>query len=250
MQPHTAVSSTQRHTHTQQAALLYTLCRQRASNPLWRVSVAVHTCYILFQSTPSRYMHGSYILESPNPNPSQKRLDSTLLGLDISAPPVVTHVQYDRQPCTTYSCCCTGTGTRTHLSGGDVVVPRQPNPEESLVVAEVQVGLAPVVEHKDLSVLERRHRARVRVLLGKARAPDHPPTHPPVWWIEKGLMISERVGIFFTASYQLLLSVYSIQYVLRYYIRGVIHTYVTEMSISSSVTAQRRNELLHHTWYF
>jgi hypothetical protein len=34
---------------------------------------------------------------------------------------------------------------------------------EALVVAEVQVGLAPVVEHEDLTVLERVHRARVHV---------------------------------------------------------------------------------------
>ena len=35
--------------------------------------------------------------------------------------------------------------------------------EEALVVAEVEVGLGAVVEHEDLAVLERVHRARVDV---------------------------------------------------------------------------------------
>lgn len=44
------------------------------------------------------------------------------------------------------------------------MVPRQPDPEKPLVVAQVKVGLAPVIKDKHLPVLERRHRASVRVL--------------------------------------------------------------------------------------
>lgn len=52
----------------------------------------------------------------------------------------------------------------SRLSGSDIVVSRQADPEEPFVVAEVQVCLATVVQHKYFAVLERRHRAGVRVL--------------------------------------------------------------------------------------
>mmetsp|Transcript_80334 Transcript_80334/g.194760 ORF Transcript_80334/g.194760 Transcript_80334/m.194760 type:complete len:390 (-) Transcript_80334:508-1677(-) len=49
------------------------------------------------------------------------------------------------------------------LAGGDVVVSREGDVVEALVIAEVEVGLAAVVEHEDLAVLERAHRACVDV---------------------------------------------------------------------------------------
>ena len=50
-----------------------------------------------------------------------------------------------------------------NLAGGDVVVPRQSRIHESLVVAQVQVGFAAVVQNEHLAVLERGHRAGVDV---------------------------------------------------------------------------------------
>ena len=46
---------------------------------------------------------------------------------------------------------------------GDVGAARGVRVREALVVAEVEVGLRPVLGHEDLAVLERRHRARVDV---------------------------------------------------------------------------------------
>jgi hypothetical protein len=46
---------------------------------------------------------------------------------------------------------------------GDVGAARGVDVGEALVVAQVQVGLGPVLGHEDLAVLERRHRARVDV---------------------------------------------------------------------------------------
>ena len=53
---------------------------------------------------------------------------------------------------------------RVHLPRRDVVIARQLDAQEALVVAEVEVALAAVLEHKHFAVLERRHRSRVRVL--------------------------------------------------------------------------------------
>jgi len=50
--------------------------------------------------------------------------------------------------------------------GGVVRVPRQKLVDEPLVVAQVEVGLGPILGHEDLSVLERAHRARVDVDVG------------------------------------------------------------------------------------
>ena len=44
-----------------------------------------------------------------------------------------------------------------HLPGRDVVIARETNAQESLVIAEVEVGLAPVVEDVGLAVLEGAH---------------------------------------------------------------------------------------------
>jgi hypothetical protein len=52
------------------------------------------------------------------------------------------------------------------LARGDVVVARQGDVEVALVVAEVEVGLAAVVEHVHLAVLRRRHGAGVDVHVG------------------------------------------------------------------------------------
>ena len=49
------------------------------------------------------------------------------------------------------------------LAGGVVALPRELGGGEPLVVTEVEVGLAPVVEHIHLAVLVRAHRARVDV---------------------------------------------------------------------------------------
>mmetsp|Transcript_4320 Transcript_4320/g.13342 ORF Transcript_4320/g.13342 Transcript_4320/m.13342 type:complete len:644 (-) Transcript_4320:155-2086(-) len=49
------------------------------------------------------------------------------------------------------------------LARRDVVVARQVEVHEALVVAQIEVGLATVVEHEHFAVLEWRHRARVHV---------------------------------------------------------------------------------------
>ena len=49
------------------------------------------------------------------------------------------------------------------LPGREVVLPRHPRAREALVVAEVEVGLGPVVRDEDLAVLVRAHRAGVDV---------------------------------------------------------------------------------------
>ncbi len=49
------------------------------------------------------------------------------------------------------------------LAGGHVVVARHPARRETLVVAEIQVGLAAVVGHEDLAVLVGAHGPRVHV---------------------------------------------------------------------------------------
>ena len=56
-----------------------------------------------------------------------------------------------------------GDHARVDLAGGDVRLAVQPDVEEPLVVADVQVGLGAVVGDEDLTVLERVHRARVDV---------------------------------------------------------------------------------------
>ena len=64
------------------------------------------------------------------------------------------------------------------LARGEVVEPRQPARGEPLVVAEVEIGLRAVVEHVDLAVLERAHRARIDVEVGIELLDAHPqPAH-------------------------------------------------------------------------
>ena len=50
-----------------------------------------------------------------------------------------------------------------HGARGDVVVPGQRLVDEPLVVAQVEVGLSPIVGHEDLAVLERTHRSGIDV---------------------------------------------------------------------------------------
>ena len=50
-----------------------------------------------------------------------------------------------------------------HLPTGKVVEARQLGAGKSLVMAEVKVGLRPVVEHVHLAVLKRAHRAGIDV---------------------------------------------------------------------------------------
>jgi hypothetical protein len=52
------------------------------------------------------------------------------------------------------------------LAGGEVVVAPHAGAQEALVVAQVQVGLGPVVGDVDLAVLERAHGARIHVDVG------------------------------------------------------------------------------------
>eukprot|EP00978_Attheya_sp_CCMP212_P010349 scaffold24995_cov46-Attheya_sp.AAC.3 len=56
-----------------------------------------------------------------------------------------------------------GNDVAVHFPRGDVVVRGEFNVQEALVVAQVQVRLAPVVQHKHFAVLERTHRAGVHV---------------------------------------------------------------------------------------
>jgi len=52
------------------------------------------------------------------------------------------------------------------LAAGEIVEPGQLDVGEPLVMAEVQVGLGAVVEHINLAVLKRAHRAGVHVEVG------------------------------------------------------------------------------------
>ena len=52
------------------------------------------------------------------------------------------------------------------LAGGEVVAPAQAGGGEPLVMAEVQVGLRPVIQDKDLAVLERVHGSGIDVDVG------------------------------------------------------------------------------------
>lgn len=68
-------------------------------------------------------------------------------------------------------CACSQKGAATRskrkrgeAKGGAGCAPRESGLEEALVVAQVEVDLAAVVQHKHLAVLVRRHRAGVRVL--------------------------------------------------------------------------------------
>src|SRR5205807_1939774 len=51
-------------------------------------------------------------------------------------------------------------------AGGEVVGLGHLGAHEALVMAQVQVGLGPVVGHEHLAVLERRHRSRIDVDVG------------------------------------------------------------------------------------
>jgi hypothetical protein len=52
------------------------------------------------------------------------------------------------------------------LAGGEVVGLAHARFDETLIVAQVQVGFGAVVGHKNLAVLEGRHRARIHVEVG------------------------------------------------------------------------------------
>jgi len=57
--------------------------------------------------------------------------------------------------------------------GGDVVRLRRRDAGEPLVVAQVEVGLGPVVGDEDLAVLIRAHRARIDIQIGVKLAQTH-----------------------------------------------------------------------------
>mmetsp|Transcript_30335 Transcript_30335/g.94157 ORF Transcript_30335/g.94157 Transcript_30335/m.94157 type:complete len:659 (+) Transcript_30335:177-2153(+) len=65
------------------------------------------------------------------------------------------------------------------LARGNVVVPAQRKEHHPLVVAEVQIGLTPVIENEDLPVLVRAHEARVDVDVGVHLDGGDPETVPP-----------------------------------------------------------------------
>jgi hypothetical protein len=52
------------------------------------------------------------------------------------------------------------------LAGGDGIAPGQTGVDEAFVVAEIEVGLGTVIEHVDLTMLIRAHRARVDIDVG------------------------------------------------------------------------------------
>ena len=52
------------------------------------------------------------------------------------------------------------------LAACQVVRPRENAIREALVVSQIEIGLGPVGEHVDLSVLERVHRAGIHVEVG------------------------------------------------------------------------------------
>ena len=58
-------------------------------------------------------------------------------------------------------------------AGGDVVLPVGAAAGEALVMAEIEVGLGPVVGDEDLAVLGRAHRARVDIEIGVELAQPH-----------------------------------------------------------------------------
>ena len=55
---------------------------------------------------------------------------------------------------------------RVDLARGQIVVTTQADVEESLVVAEVQIDLTPIVKDEDFAVLEGTHGARIAVQIG------------------------------------------------------------------------------------
>ena len=63
---------------------------------------------------------------------------------------------------------------RVDLAGGDVGRLVEVDVEESLVVADVEVGLGAVVGDEDLAVLERVHRARIDVQIRVELLHDDP----------------------------------------------------------------------------
>jgi hypothetical protein len=50
-----------------------------------------------------------------------------------------------------------------HLTAGEVVVSRENAIGEAFIVAEIEIGFRTVVQHIDLAVLERIHRAGIHV---------------------------------------------------------------------------------------
>ena len=50
-----------------------------------------------------------------------------------------------------------------HLAAGEIVVPRENAIGEAFIVAEIEIGFCTVVQHVDLAVLERVHRAGIYV---------------------------------------------------------------------------------------
>jgi hypothetical protein len=94
-------------------------------------------------------------------------LDVRLLGLGERADPLLDLVRdvgdhLDRLA-EVVSPALLGEDARVHGAGGEVRAPMEVLIEEPLVMAEVEVRLRAVVEHEDLAVLERVHRAGIHV---------------------------------------------------------------------------------------
>ena len=59
-----------------------------------------------------------------------------------------------------------GDNVLINASGGDVVALMRRNTSEALVVAQIEIGLGPVIGHIDLTMLIGRHRPRIDVEIG------------------------------------------------------------------------------------
>jgi hypothetical protein len=60
-----------------------------------------------------------------------------------------------------------------HAAGGDGGIAGEVLVDEAFVVAEIEIGLSPVVGHEDLAVLEGVHRPGVDVDVGIELLHDH-----------------------------------------------------------------------------
>ena len=69
-----------------------------------------------------------------------------------------------------------GDHRRIDAAGGDVVALPGVDPGEPLVMAEIEIGLSPVVGHEDFAVLIGTHRSRIDVEIGIELAQPDPVT--------------------------------------------------------------------------
>ena len=94
-------------------------------------------------------------------------LDVGLLGLGEGADPLLDLVRDVRDHlhglAQVVASALLGEDARVHGAGREVGTAMEVLVEEALVVTEVEIGFGAVVEHEDLTVLERVHRAGVHV---------------------------------------------------------------------------------------